>query len=718
MKNRKVVFHFLTFMLLSLLLSTAYLSYSFLFSSFEKRIDDTYFKIRGKKPGDKNIIIVDIDEKSLKELGQWPWSRDKVAQIIKNLTDYGAGIIGLDIVFAEKDNSSPKLVLKKLGLKYKNAPDYDAILADTISKSPTIAGYVFVLGDDGIKPGASPKNNMIVIEKNKGKSSYLIKAYRAILNIPILQQAAYSNGYFNTVPDSDGVVRSIPLFISYNDMPYPALTLEMFRIAMGVNKVFINYGKNGIESIKIGDEIIPTDRYGRMLINYKGPQKSYRYISAVDIYNKRVKKSDIEGKVVLIGTSAAGLLDLRSTPFDSAYPGVEAHANAIDNMLHQDFISRPSWAVGADIISIVLALFILFLVLLVPNAIFGFIALVVMDALVLVSHCYLMIHKGIMLNTIFPFLAINIFFLIGEIVNYFLESKQKEIIKKKFAAKVSPAVMNELIKNQDNNILEAKEEMITIFFSDIRGFTTISEKIGDAKSLIEVLNDYMTPMVDIITSHKGTVDKFIGDAIMAYWNAPMPVKNHADEALKASIEQIKKLREINNKTKTKRGVYIDIGIGLNSGLSVVGEMGSIGRSDYTCIGDAVNLASRSEGLCKPYGAKIVLTQFTKELLKEDNYKIRELDVVRVKGKSEPVTVYECFGDDEGIWIEYDKISEKNYLIGLDYYRSGDVKKAKGIFEKLYSISPQKIYHIYIERCIYYIENPSESFEKIFTFKTK
>ncbi len=717
MKNKKVFFHFLTFLFLSLMLCIAYLNYYFLFSPFEKRIGDEYFKVRGEKSGDKDIVIVDIDEKSLQELGQWPWSRDKVAQIIKNLTDYGAGIIGLDIVFAEKDNSSPKLVLKKLGLKDKNAPDYDEILSDAISKSPTIAGYVFVLGNDGIKPGASPKNNLIVIEKNKTKNSYLIKAYRAILNIPVLQKAAYSSGYFNTIPDSDGVVRSIPLFISYEGMPYPALTLEMFRIVMGINRVFINYGENGIESVKLGDVVIPTDRYGRMLINYRGPQKSYRYISAADIYNKKINRSDIEGKVILIGTSAAGLLDLRSTPFDSAYPGVEAHANAIGNMLHQDFISRPSWALGADIVSIILALFIIFLVLLVPNAIFGFIALVILDMLILVSHYYLMIYKGIMLNTIFPFLAVNIFFLIGEIVNYFMESKQKEIIKKKFAAKVSPAVMNELIKNQESDILEVKEEMITIFFSDIRSFTTISEKIGDAKSLIELLNDYMTPMVDIITNHYGTVDKFIGDAIMAYWNAPMQVKNHADEALKASIEQIKKLQEINVKIKAKKGISIDIGIGLNSGISVVGEMGSLGRSDYTCIVDAVNLASRSEGLCKPYGAKIVLTQFTKELLKESGYKIRELDVVRVKGKSEPVTVYECFGDEQSVWVDFER-DEDMYLEAIKLYKESNFKEALKIFKSLYKRNEQKLYSLYIQRCKHYLENPPDNFDGVFTFTTK
>ncbi len=690
--------------------------YPSIFSQFENKINDMMFLARGKRPADKNIIIIDIDEKSLKELGQWPWSRNIISKILKNLTNDGVGMIGLDVVFAEPDNSSPKKILLKLGLKSKRAEDYDKILAQTIKETPTIAGYVFNLKNDGIKPTRSPRTNAIIIEKNRPKVSPIIKAYRAILNIPIIQNSAYSSGYFNTIPDDDGVIRSIPMLISYDGNLYPSLSLEMIRNALHKKIIRVNYENGIVKTISIGKLKIPTDMYGRMIINYMGAKKSYRYISAIDIYNNSINKSLVQNKFALIGTSAAGLLDLRSTPFDAAYPGVEVHANAIDNIINQNFISTPQWTIGANILSLLLLSSIILILLFLPNIFMSLVLFILLDLAVLYLHYYYMFSKGIILNLLFPLICINILYFLGTMINFFYEKKQKNLIKDKFSKKVSADVVEELLKNSDKLLVQEKE--ITIFFSDIRGFTNISEQIGSAKKLITLLNDYMTPMVEIITNHKGTVDKFIGDSIMAYWNAPINIKLHADAALEASIEQIIKLEELNKTLAREKRPNIDIGIGLNSGKCIVGEMGSIGRSDYTCIGDAVNLASRIEGLCKIYGAKIIVSKFSKELLSKKHYLFRELDIVRVKGKEEPVAVFECYGTQKYAWVDFDNNSQVLYNDALNLYRNSNFKEALAKYELLRAVHSQLLYELYIDRCKYYIKYPPKDFDGIFNFKTK
>ena len=282
----------------------AYLGYPSEFSQFEAKINDMMFLARGDMRGDKSIIIIDIDEKSLKALGQWPWSRNKIARILQNLADNHVGIIGLDVLFAEADNSSPKKVLSQLGISRIDAKDYDMSLANTIYKTPTVVGYAFSLANDGIKPAGTPISNSVIIEKNRPKKSYIIKPYRAILNLPIIQKKAHYNGYFNTIPDDDGVVRSIPMLMRFDGTLYPSISLEMLRVAMGAKTIKVAYNDNGVKSITVGKLTIPTDIYGRMLINYAGGQRSYRYISAIDIYNNKIDKSLVKNKFALIGTSA------------------------------------------------------------------------------------------------------------------------------------------------------------------------------------------------------------------------------------------------------------------------------------------------------------------------------------------------------------------------------------------------------------------------------
>jgi len=717
----------------------AYMYTSEFYLPFENKIKDLMFKARGEIKGDENIIIIDIDERSLKELGQWPWSRDVVSTLLQNLAEYEVGIVGLDIVFAEPDNSSPKKVFQKLGLSSEGVVDYDMLLAETIGNTPTIVGYVFALNDDGIKPESSPKSNAIIVEQNRPENSSLVKPYRTILNIESIQDSAYSGGYFNTIPDNDGVVRSIPLVMEYDGILYPSLGLEMVRIMLDEKKITVAYDDSGVSHVELGETMIPTDFFARMQINYRGKQNSYRYISAVDVYNKTEDASHIAGKIALLGTSAAGLMDLRSTPFDSVFAGVEVHANAIDNIINQDFIAKPIWSVGVDIASFSILALITFAILLLPSAVLSFISLVLLNSLIMGAHYYFMVYEGVMLHTFLLLVSVNVLFVLGQAINYFLEIRQKEMIKGKFASKVSSAVMDDLL-SVEGDIFSGKEREISIFFSDVRGFTNLSEAMGNPRSLIHLMNTYMDPMTDIIIKSHGTVDKFIGDAIMAYWNAPNEVKNHADVAVCAALDQLHALRELNEQIRLnpefknavdmsdKKGIpIIDIGIGINTGVAIVGEMGSSSRSDYTVIGDPINLGSRLESLCKYYSSKLNISNFTKEKL-TGNYIFRFLDLVTVKGKSEPIEIWQIHDYDKALETTlYDVTKEeleyelKIYHHAISLYKNAKFSEALEIFKTLdakKNKTNKTIYDMYIQRCLHYIEMPPLNFNGIFEHTSK
>lgn len=708
-----------------------YIFYPTIMNNFDKKIVDTYFNIRGDKKASDNVVIVDLDEKSLSELGQWPWQRVKVATILENLTSAGAGVIGLDIVFAEKDNSSPKNVASflsqmgvDLGIDTKlEDMDYDALLGNTVANTPTILGYVFEMEEGKRKQEDIFINIPATYIESKITNDLLIQPKTALLNIQQIQDNGFSSAFFNIQPDSDGITRRAPLLMKYMDEIYPSLSFEMYRMYSKNDKVEIIHNHIGVEAIKVGENKIPTDRFGRLFINYKGGGKTFKYISASDIYFGTFEPKDIQGKIVLIGTSATGLLDVRATPFDSIMPGVEVHANIIESLINKEYITTLSWAEEADLSMIICVGLLSGLILAFSGPVVTFIVSLSFVGGVLGFTYHMFANEGLLLNTIFPLLTVLSVTFASLVISYFLEMKQKEMIKGKFASKVSPAVMEDILKNSDgDNILEGREKEVTIFFSDVRGFTSISEAMGSAKNLIKFLNEYMDPMVECILETNGTIDKFIGDAIMAYWNAPQDVPDHADQALKSTIKQLKILVPLNKRLVQEGKPTIDIGIGLNTGIATVGEMGSSGRSDYTVIGDPINLGSRLESLCKSYGARIIISEFTKNHL-QGSYMIKELDMVRVKGKTEPVKIYEVLD----YYTEYGhseaRIKEEIELFnkGVHLYRNGQFKEAIDVFEEIEKREDKcnlKTNHLYIERCEHYIQEPPIDFDGVFTHTTK
>lgn len=713
-----------------------FLVFLFIFSplqtqSIDNRLKDFLFLARGDITTTGLVTIVDIDEKSLSQLGQWPWERSTFALLLDKLTEAGAGIIGLDIIFPEEDKTSPSYISKKLNLDLKNPENYDEILAKTLSNSPTIAGYIFQIETN--TPGTEPPQiSAIVIERGLTKTNdYLIHPQGVLTNIPLLQDHTYSSGFFNNVPDPSGIIRSVPLVMKFEDQLYPSLALEMIRIAAESSKILVDYTDAGVEQISVGDYHIPTDHFGRLNVNFRGPGKTFTYVSAIDILNGDFRPEDIAGKFILIGTSAAGLLDLRSMPLDNVFPGVEVHANVIDNILAGDFITKPGWTIFLDVILVFLIFQISYL-LFVHLPAFWLGILFILEAFGLYQlYEYLLFQEGYILNLLYPTIALFSAIMGATISNYFFETRQKNLIKGKFARKVSPAVMEELLKNESTDIMQGNDREITVFFSDIRNFTNISEALSDAKILINLLNEYMDPMTEIIVKHQGTIDKFIGDAIMAYWNAPIEVEDHADKAVSASLEQIEFLKELNKRIKQDKRFKplinmaeknniepLDIGIGLNTGQAVAGEMGSAGRSDFTVIGDAINLGSRLESLCKFYNSKLNISDATKSQLKNP-YIFRFLDKVTVKGKTEPVNIWQVigFGKAEG---KLEKELEKHHE-AIDLYQNSDFQQALILFKELNS-DPEKtnqaIYQIYIERCEHYIDYPPTSFNGVFIHTTK
>lgn len=707
----------LLFVFIFLLLTTAYLFLPSYFQSLDNRVRDFYFNFRGTEKVSDAVVIIDIDEKSIKELGQWPWERDKFAKILTNLQESGVGIIGLDIVFSEADKTSPKRFAKEWNIQRADLPDYDAILSETIASTPTILGYV--LDFDKTNKNDAPTVPAIFVEKNKQEREFFPHAKGVLANLESIQKSGYSSGYLNYAPDDNadetGIIRSVPLMIKYDDMLYPSLAFELFRIMNDAKKVVVSYGKSGVERVQLGSVHIPTDRFGRLYVNFRGSAKSYKYISAVDIYNNSFDKASIEGKIALVGTSAIGLMDLRSTPMESVIAGVEIHANVIDNLINQDMLQKPS---TGEFIDILMILCIVFVVVMLYSRLSILLLLVVYSfsfASLLSMNYYLLFHEHIIINTIFPLFSM-ILSLIGILgVNYIFEYRQKEMVKNSFSKKVSKQVMDDLLANPDATNFASKEVEVTIYFSDIRGFTTISEELQSPKRVTDFLNYYMNAMVVSVEKHQGTIDKFIGDAIMAYWNAPLEVKNHADEAVKTALEQIAQRDFLNKKIKKEFGFDVDYGIGINTGSVIVGEIGSQGRSDYTIIGDAVNLASRLEGLCKPYKVRLIISEFTKAKLTE-SYVMQLLDKVRVKGKAEPVEIYEVLS--LGKANEQKQIELEVYYKAHDFYLKAEFKKSKEIFDTLYETYKKPLYELYSQRCTHLLEENIIEFDGVFEFKTK
>lgn len=701
MKNKLISFILLFCFLLGL-------KFFFLaiYEPFDIKLREFLFKLHTPSTPSESIVIVDIDSKTLENLGQWPFSRLKFAQVLHNLSEAGAGIIGVDIVFSSADRTSPHQMAKSLNIQgdFQNS---DEVFASIISNTPTILGYYYDF--QATSTQSPPKSPAVFSKVNFSNQNDLREAKGVIGNIEPIKSASYSSGFFNVLGLQTGLVDKVELLLNYQNQVYPSLAFEMVRIASQSDNVNLFYNSNGLEGISLETGDIRTDIRSGINLNYRGPAHSYAYLSFIDIYTKNFNPKDVKGKFILIGTSDLGLHDIVPSLYDAGLPGVEVHATAIDNLLNNDYLYTPSYHELIEVLLLGFYTLILGLIYNLLTARMSFVFSIFIFFSGLYLNYWLMFNLHQVYNFFLPLLAIVLSTLMFSFQAYQREQRQKSLIKNSFSKKVSAAVVEELL-HQDINTLKSQKKEISIFFSDIRNFTKISERLEDPQKLIEFLNAYLEPMSEEIIRSNGTIDKFIGDAIMAYWNAPLSLDNHADAAVKCSIKQLQILENLNLYLEEEFNEKIEIGIGINTDEAIIAEIGSIGRSDYTVIGDPVNLASRCEGLCKFYGVQLIITEYTKAKLSV-SFLLRELDTIKVMGKEKPVTIFEVIYDEEISLAEI-----KTYEEALSFYKQGKFEEALKGFKKLKN--PSKLYNIYIQRTQDYIQNPPLNFDAVYEAKEK
>ncbi|MES2546201.1 MAG: adenylate/guanylate cyclase domain-containing protein [Pseudomonadota bacterium] len=663
---------------------------------------------------DNRIVIVDIDEKSLKEQGRWPWGRDKSAQLVNQLFGYyQINTLGFDVVFAEKDESSGLKNLERMQQQYFNGDanfakalqavkpmlDYDQTFADSLKNRNVVLGYFFNNTDInrvGQLPGAT-----------FGAGSFgrkpidFVEAAGYGANLSLLQNAALTAGHFNPEPDADGISRKITVLIKHNNQYYDALAVAVVRAyfdnaplkaefaSLGVSQQYA-----GLESFSLAGRQIPVDDKVAMLIPYRGLQGSFTYVSATDVINKKVPPAILKNKIVLVGTTAQGLMDLRATPVQNIYPGVEVHANIIAGILDNNIKARPGYVRGAEFLLVLLAGLLLAFTLPVLNPLKATLMSIGVLLGILVINVLSWQYANLVLPIAASLLMIGLIYLVNMSYGFFVESRGKRQLTGLFGQYVPPELVNEMALNPESINLAGENREMTVLFTDIRGFTNIAEGL-DPTQLTRMMNEFLTPLTQIIHSNRGTIDKYMGDAIMAFWGAPLKDENHAQNALNAAIEMKAALKNINEKFVKKGWPVIKIGIGINTGNMVVGNMGSSFRMAYTVMGDSVNLGSRLESLTKYYGVDIVVSDMVRS--QTPQYVYRELDLVRVKGKDIPVAVYEPLDTKSALSDEtLDEL--KLYREALKLYRNQQWDLSEIQFINLQKMYPQQsLYALYIKR---------------------
>ncbi|WP_415035455.1 CHASE2 domain-containing protein [Azonexus sp.] len=627
------------------------------------RLDAIIYDVRLRltAPGgvDERIVIIDIDEKSLAEEGRWPWSRDRLAQLVEQVfSQHHARLLAFDVVFAEADRSSGIDTLENLAqnnlrdiprfqdemARLRPTLDYDARFAQAIAKRPVVLGYY--LGHAEFSSGALPE--AVLPAGSLAGHPVAISQWRSYGgNLPQLQRVAHAAGYFNPLVDFDGIFRRVPLLAEYQGEYYESLALAVVRALLDFPPVFPGFTADsdayaGMEWLDLpGEKItlrLPVDANVAALIPYRGPQGSFPYVSASDVLHGRLPKGALTDRIVLLGTSAPGLVDLRATPFGVTYPGVEAHANLIAGMLDQRLLHKPEYATGVDVLT--LCLLGACMIILVPrlSAWRATLFTLTLLASLLGINLTFWLYGQLVMPIAGSMLFVLLLYIADMSWGYFFESHNKRQLTRLFGQYVPPELVEQMSQDPENYSMVGRKAELSVLFSDIRGFTAISETLPP-EELTALMNFYLGAMTQVIASTRGTLDKYIGDAVMAFWGAPMADEMHAHHAVQAALNMQTRLDQLNRELQQRGWPALRIGIGINSGWMTVGDMGSPLRQSYTVMGDAVNLASRLEGVCKQYGVNIVLGEACCPLLK-DAYLLREIDSVRVKGRQEALRIYE------------------------------------------------------------------------------
>ena len=659
---------------------------------------DTFQQIQPREfLPDTPVRIVDIDEAALAAHGQWPWPRDIIAELVEKLTKQGAAVIAFDVIFAEADRSSASRVAATLGgfgdpeaaRRLAAAQDNDATFAAAISRSRVVAGF-------GFDPRGSkdpPRRFFGVAFAGDDPARFLPMQLATVKSLQQLVAVAKGNGSVNTARES-AIVRRVPLMFRLKDQTgvFPSLGMEALRVAQGASTYLIkssgasgeeSFGQNtGIVSIKVGAVLVPTDDRGRITLWDTG-HRDQRFISAKSVLADQVPAGELEGRIVLIGTSATGLRDMRNTPVEESVPGVEIHAQLLEQMIEQKFLTRPDWNHGAEFLYLA-AIGLLFVWLLprLSAAKMAVVAVIFIAAGILIPW-FAYSELQTLFDPIYPPATLAVIYVSGSVLSFMRAERDRREIRGAFSHYLSPAVVEQLAQNPELLQLGGEMREITVMFTDVRGFTTISEQF-DPPGLTRFMNRFLTPMTDLILGNKGTIDKYMGDAIMAFWNAPLSVEGHAAHACNTALAMQERLVGLNEEWKAeadsegRRHIPVNIGVGLNTGPASVGNFGSSQRFTYSCLGDEVNLASRLEGLCKTYAVGIIVGSNTAAQVAD--FAILELDLVTVKGKTAPAEIYALLGDAARAQTPEFQVLKEQQTAFLANYRAGAFAQALALID--------------------------------------
>jgi adenylate cyclase len=685
------------------------------------RTFDTFQVIDPRIKTQRPVTIIDIDERSLADprLGQWPWPRTRIADMIASLTRLGAVVIAFDVVFSEPDRLNPDIAAdtfrnldEATREKLRALPSNDQIFADAIRHSRV------VLGESGGPDVHSELDKNLPVTGlamlGDDPQRFLYEFPGLLRNVRVIEEAAAGRGLFTIRPERDGIVRRVPMMMLAQGTIMPSLSFEMLRVASGSGTILIKADKAGITSVGVKGFQIPTDRNGQLWVRY-AHHDPLIYVSAVDLLDGRVPAEKIEGKLVLIGTSATGLNDIKTTPVSPVMPGVEIHAQVLESALTGEVLSQPSLARGFEFLgALVLGLLVIALA---PNL--GPARLVAFGALfaslLMGTSWYFYIHDRLLIDFTYPLLSTTAIYLTLIFSSFVREQAQRKQIRSAFAQYMSPALVEQLAHSPEKLVLGGEDRELTIMFSDVRGFTTISETYKhDPQGLTALMNRFLTPLTNAILARKGYIDKYMGDAIMAFWNAPLDDNDHQLNACEAAVDMLERIDELNKVREQEAQdsghafLPINVGVGLNSGTCTVGNMGSDIKFNYSVLGDSVNLASRLEGQTKEYGFPIIVGSKT-ALAVKDRFAILELDFIMVKGKKEPEVIYAIAGrEDIAQSARFQRL--RNLTIEmLACYRSRDWDGALAAIERGRRTDEahtlERLYDLYEARILDYQNNP-------------
>jgi adenylate cyclase len=696
------------------------------------RVFDFYQRLAPRVETNWPAVIVDIDEASLKELGQWPWPRTIIAELVDRLAAAGAASVSFDVVFAEPDRTSPAELTRLLpGLPpdaaaaLSDMPSNDEVLADSLRRyGRAVLGEAAFSSSERAPEAPRGRYPATIGVKGEDPDPYLFSYSAVLQNLDMLTAAAGGRGSISLAPDIDEVVRRVPVVIRVGDQRIPVLSLEALRVLSRSNYALVanEAGVVGIQ-FKLQDIVsVPTDTNGRVYLRF-GPHDPRRYVSAADVIAGRLDPARLRGRIVLVGASVPGLRDLRATPITAAMPGVEIHAQLIESVLSKSYLSRPNYALGVEM-TLVLGVGLL-LIVLVPiiGARWTLALLLVLIGLLAAGSWLFFFRTWLLLDASYPVVSATLLYLFLAYTGFTIAERQRKEVSNAFEHYLSPVLVKRLLRDPAALQLGGESKVMTVLFADIRDFTTLSERFrDDPQGLTRIINRVLTGMGDAVLEHEGTIDKYIGDSLMAFWNAPLDIEHHAAKACAAALVMLNAVEQLNAELRSEQGenaAQVRIGVGFNTGQCVVGNLGSIHRFDYSVLGDPVNLAARLEGQSKTYGIPIVLSEDSRHQAEE--FATLELDLIAVKGRKTATRVYGLLGGPEQAATDRHRALTARQARLLAAYRAQSWDEAEAAIAEGLAATPElaRLYELYRRRiAVYRAEPPGPGWDGVFVATEK